>query len=124
MSIGVDQDNEKDVLLVDASILAEILGIKVDQVYKFTEMFIQSAKGEFEALEKAISTQDLSSIASIGHRLKSSSSTVGANQFAEQCKILESFKNSGDVSLAGEIVAKLRLMLEAIENDHEKRTKK
>lgn len=123
MSNGINQDGEKNNLLIDAAVLAESLGIKVEQVYKFTQLFIQTAKEEFDALEKAINAQDLSLIAMIGHRLKSSSSTVGANLFAEQCKILESFNNGGDVSQARDIFAKLQFMLEAIENDHEKRIK-
>ena len=123
MSNGINQDGEKNNLLIDAAVLAESLGIKVEQVYKFTQLFIQTAKEEFNALETAINAQDLSLIAMIGHRLKSSSSTVGANLFAEQCRILESFKNGGDVSQARDIFAKLQFMLEAIENDHEKRIK-
>jgi len=121
MSSEECQFNEEADVLTNASELAQSLGIKIEQVYKFTQLFIQTAKCEFIELEKAINNQDLSAIATIGHRLKSSSLTVGASQFSDQSKILEAFSSGGDIGQARDIFTKLQSLLKAIEIYHNKR---
>ena len=115
------QFKDKSELLIDASTLAESLGISLEQVNKFTHLFIKTAKQNLVELENTIRIQDLKLAALVAHRLKSSSSTVGAQQFSERCQILESFKDGGDVVQAKDILHQLQSMLKAIENDMERR---
>lgn len=121
MSSGTCQFDEEANVLANASELANSLGLRVEQIHKFTQLFIQTARNELLELEKAIHAQDLSAIAKIGHRMKSSSSTIGAYQFAELCKILESLKTDGDVNQASALFAQLQSLLTRIEACHVKR---
>ena len=102
--------------LVDASVVAESLGVKIEQIERFLRIFVDSAKQDLAALENAVAAPDFQTVGMISHRLKSSSLTVGAQQFSDLCKYLESFKNGGDENRALEIVGQLRIQLESIEN--------
>ena len=102
--------------LVDSSFLAESLGIQVEQIERFLHIFVKSAKEDLIALNSALAIPDFQAIGMIGHRLKSSSSTVGAQQFSVLCRHLESFKNGGDESRAREIAEQLENQLKSIEN--------
>ena len=110
----------KGKLLVDAAILAESLGVKIEQVYKYTLIFIDSAKEGLVEIESSLKEKNLQAVALTGHRLKSSSLTVGAQQFSELCKILESLANDEEIDRAESIFAQMQLMLSLIEANIEK----
>lgn len=114
------ESEQKAKLLVDATILAESLGIKIEQIHKYTLLFIESAKEGLVEIESALKEKNLQAVALTGHRLKSSSLTVGAQQFSELCKILESLKNGEEIDRAKSIVAQMQSMLNLIEADIEK----
>jgi len=107
--------------LVDSSILAVSLGVQVEQIERFLHIFVKSAKEDLIALNTALAIPDFKAIGMIGHRLKSSSSTVGAQQFSVLCKHLESFKNGDDANCAREIAEQLENQLKSIENHIENR---
>lgn len=111
---------QKAKLLVDAAILAESLGVRIEQIHKYTLLFIESAKEGLVEIESALKEKNLRTVAFTGHRLKSSSLTVGAQQFSELCKILESLKNGEEIDRAKSVVAQMQSMLNLIEADIEK----
>ena len=103
-------------ILVEASVLADSLGVKVEQIHKFTLMFINSANLGMIELEDALEKQDMAAITMIGHRLKSSSATVGANQFSELCGVLETCKDKEKFDKARETIFQLKSVLKSIED--------
>ncbi|MCP5244623.1 MAG: response regulator [Burkholderiales bacterium] len=108
--------DERAHILTEASVLADQLGVKVEQIHKFTLMFIKSANLGIIELEDALEKQDMLAIAVIGHRLKSSSATIGAIQFSELCGILETCKDKEKFEKAIETVAQLKSVLKSIED--------
>ncbi len=105
---------------IDLTILAANFPTAPHKVLIYADKFVSSAHKGLQEIEIARASQDLDRLAALGHSLKSSSRTVGANGFADLCHALEELKGSGDVIEAGRIVDQLPLVLQRIEQQLER----
>lgn len=106
-------------LHIDLSLLAALVGNKPEKIKKFALKFIESAKEGVEELAQARSSENLTELAALGHRLKSSARTVGALAFADVCHDLEQLGHGGSLMQADALLLQLAPMLRGIESDTE-----
>lgn len=74
---------------IDLGVLAQIVGSDPGKIYKFGKMFLETAEDTVAQMHVAYLEENTQAIATLGHKLKSSARTVGANGFAEICEALE-----------------------------------
>ncbi|MBC7404859.1 MAG: response regulator [Cytophaga sp.] len=104
---------------IDLAILGKFFSKAPEKVGIFALKFIASAHKAIAELEAARQHHKLDDICAIGHRLKSSARTVGANGFADLCHELEQLKHGGDVVQAENLLVQLPLLLINIEQEVE-----
>ncbi|MFZ6849254.1 response regulator [Undibacterium sp. RuRC25W] len=92
---------------IDLHVLEKQLGAVPEKIAKFASKFVDSARKGLQELDDACTAQDQLMLSALGHRLKSSARTVGANPFADLCHELEQLKNSPDIYRSIEIVAEM-----------------
>lgn len=105
---------------IDFAVLAAHFPTAPQKILIYADKFVSSAHKGLQDLNAARTSQDLDQMAALGHSLKSSARTVGANGFADLCHALEGLKGSGDVIEAGRIVDQLPLILNRIEQQLER----
>ncbi len=103
-----------DPQVIDLSVLAKSVGNDPAKLRKFALKFLESAQKGVAEIEAALERKDVAALAAAGHRLKSSSRTVGALGFANLCNALEQNKDDVNMDQAHSIVARLRPLLEQI----------
>jgi PAS domain S-box-containing protein len=99
---------------IDLSVLGKFFSKSPEKVGIFAEKFIVSARKGMSEIDDAYERKNLDELCALGHRLKSSARTVGANGFADLCHNLEQLKHDGNLAQAQVIIAKLRPLLEQI----------
>nr|WP_315477071.1 response regulator [uncultured Undibacterium sp.] len=100
---------------IDFSVLAGHFPEAPQKILIYADKFVNSARKGLLDLEAAKTAQDLDQLAALGHSLKSSARTVGANGFADLCHALEGLKGSQKIIEAERIVDQLPLILRRIE---------
>ena len=101
---------------IDFSVLAKYFGNAPEKIGVFARKFVDSAQNGMSEIDAALSAKNLEAICAVGHRLKSSARTVGANGFADLCHQLEQLKHGGDLIQAEQITRQLSALLEQIEH--------
>ena len=101
--------------IIDLSILAKMFGDSPVKLKKFSLRFIESAQQSLLEIDDALAAEDVGALGSLGHRVKSSASSVGAMGFAELCHALELAGKNGDLEGAREVIPQLRPLLLLIE---------
>ncbi len=101
-------------LAIDLTILANNVKNDKAKVRKFALKFIEMARMTLSEMDDAQAHRDLALLGGLGHKLKSSASTVGALVFAEMCKALEAAGKSGDWPHAELLLPQLHRLLEEI----------
>lgn len=104
---------------MDFAVLATHFPTAPQKILIYADKFVSSARKGLQEIDAAKVSQDLDRMAALGHSLKSSARTVGANGFADLCHALEGLKGSGNVTEAGRIVDQLPLILNRIEQQLE-----
>jgi two-component system sensor histidine kinase/response regulator len=100
---------------IDFSVLAAHFPETPQKILIYADKFVNSARKGLLDLDAAKKCQDLDQLAALGHSLKSSARTVGANGFADLCHALEGLKGSQQIIEAERIVDQLPLILRRIE---------
>ncbi|MFZ6801055.1 response regulator [Undibacterium sp. Di24W] len=100
---------------IDFSVLAGHFPTAPQKILIYADKFVNSARKGLLDLEAAKTSQDMEQMAALGHSLKSSARTVGANGFADLCHALEGLKGSQKKIEAERIVDQLPLILRRIE---------
>jgi two-component system sensor histidine kinase/response regulator len=100
---------------IDFSVLAGHFPDAPQKILIYADKFVNSARKGLLDLAAAKDCQDMDQMAALGHSLKSSARTVGANGFADLCHALEGLKGSQKISEAERIVDQLPLILRRIE---------
>jgi len=93
--------------LIDMAALALTFGGDPDKMRKYALLFIDSARDGLAEMANALERSDLTRVAELGHRTKSSARAVGAMGFAELCLALERFRERGTVEEARAIVSRM-----------------
>ena len=93
--------------VVDLRILEKSAGGDPVRFQRFARLFIESVSGTLAELDQALAAEDLGKLADLGHRLKSSSSMVGALGFAAMCQRLENMRDDATLLQAREVVDRM-----------------
>ena len=99
---------------IDLDVLGKFFSKSPEKIGIFAEKFVASARKGMSEIDNAYQDKNLLELCAIGHRLKSSARTVGANSFADLCHSLEQLKQDGTLAQAQEMIAKLHPLLEQI----------
>lgn len=102
---------------IDLSILGKMVGNDKEKIGKFAKKFIDSAKQTLVEMAHARDARDLPALCALGHRLKSSSRTVGALAFGDQCHALENLKHNGTLADGDALLTILQTSLPLIEKE-------
>ncbi|MBY0573861.1 MAG: response regulator [Undibacterium sp.] len=103
--------------MIDLKVLADLVGQVPEKIEKFALKFLKSAKTVLQEIATVRHDNDLDGLCSLGHKLKSSARTVGANRFGDLCHQLEQLKGQGDLQQADAIITQLAPMLDIIEQE-------
>jgi CheY-like chemotaxis protein len=121
--INVDQDDTPSAVgalcvnpeIIDLSVLAQMFGNNPEKLKKFARRFIDTAQQSMLEIDQALAAGDTARLGAIGHKLKSSASSVGALGFAALCLALEQFGRADDLENTRRIAPELRALLLRIE---------
>lgn len=101
---------------IDFNALATLVGNAPEKIAKFALKFLDSANKGLQEFAVASQENDLTRLCDLGHKLKSSARTVGANHFADLCHEIESLRSTGTAQQASEIATRLPPELLKIES--------
>ena len=104
-----------DPQVIDLGVLAKIFENNPEKVRKFAFGFLESALQSIAEVDAALAREDLPLLKALGHRNKSSASSVGALGLAQLWQTLELMQENGSVEQAREIVCQLQPLLAQIE---------
>jgi HPt (histidine-containing phosphotransfer) domain-containing protein len=104
---GAAQAGREDPELIDMAALALTFGGDPDKMRKYALLFIDSARDGLAEMATALERSELTRLADLGHRTKSSARAVGAMGFAELCLALERFRERGTLEEARAIVNRM-----------------
>ena len=109
---GVDPPESAPV--VDPQRLDDLRALSGDRFARMVELFVSDAAACREALDAALRDGDSEGLAREAHKLKGSSSSVGAHRVAEACARLQDAAESGSLDGAADGLAELdRVLAEA-----------
>lgn len=103
-----------DPAIIDLSVLAKMMDDDPGKIHKFAHKFLEAADKTMLEIEEALARGDMTTLATLGHRMKSAARAVGAMGFAEHCQALEHHDSDYGLEQANETVCKLRALLEQI----------
>jgi HPt (histidine-containing phosphotransfer) domain-containing protein len=96
---------------LDYERVEEATGGDPEFVRELMDLFMEDARERVEELRSAVTGQDADAVARSAHKLKGSSSNVGAMRVSELAKILEDRGRAGDVSGTAPMVTQVELEL-------------
>jgi HPt (histidine-containing phosphotransfer) domain-containing protein len=91
-----------------------LIGSDDDAVREFLGFYVKSEKPLFDELEQARAQGDLAAAASIAHRLRSSSITIGAATLGSCCAELERICRNGERAALDQAVLQSREELQRV----------
>jgi len=99
----------------DLQVLGQTFGNRPDKMAKFARLFLQAARDGLAELDAALAQGDMTQLAELGHRIKSSARAVGALRFGALCLALEDLRQAQDIAPASALVQQLHAMLAPLE---------
>jgi PAS domain S-box-containing protein len=103
--------------IIDLSVLAQMFGDNPEKLKKYACRFIDTAQQSMLETEQALAAGDTAKLGAIGHKLKSSASSVGAMGFAALCLALEQYGRADELENARKIAPQLHALLLRIESE-------
>lgn len=88
--------------------LNELRSLMGDSINEVLQTFIDFVPGQIDELGRAISNEDAESVFNIAHRMKSSSSSIGALGLAQLAEQIELIGRSGTTQGAAELLEQLK----------------
>jgi len=104
-----------DPQVIDLGVLAKTFENNPEKVRKFAFRFLESVQQSIAEVNAALAREDFPLLTALGHRNKSSASSVGALGLAHLWQTLEQLQENGNVEQAREIVCQLQPLLAQIE---------
>ncbi len=101
--------------IIDLRVLAKLFSNNPEKVRKFAFKFLETARESIDQVDAALTQENLTLMAELGHQHKSSACSVGAIGLGNLWQSLEQLKDSGDMEQAREIICRLRPLLAQIE---------
>ncbi len=99
---------------MDATAFTEMKELMGEAFFDIVSLCLQDLPEQSMLLEAAISNNDAEQVFSIAHRLKSSSSTIGAFGLAEKAEAIELIGREGSTQGANDAFAELQLSLDEV----------
>jgi HPt (histidine-containing phosphotransfer) domain-containing protein len=90
--------------------LNELRGLMGDALNDVLQTFIDYLPGQIDELTRAISDDDAESVFNLAHKMKSSSSSIGALGLAHVAEEIELIGRSGSTEGTTELLEKLRAL--------------
>lgn len=85
----VNSEKTSDMVLFDSTVLIKLLGCEESAAKEFLLDYLETVNPSYEELKTSVMENDLVSVASLAHRLKSSSRSIGALRLGDACESLE-----------------------------------
>jgi two-component system, sensor histidine kinase and response regulator len=106
---------------IDLQTLASHLGNHPERLHRFAKKFLDMARAGVDELLQACAAQDLPGIQAVGHRLKSSARSMGAQEFARLCEVLEVETETHDQGIVASqgMITRLQALLPKMEAEIE-----
>jgi two-component system sensor histidine kinase/response regulator len=99
---------------IDLGVLAQIVGSEPEKIFRFGQMFLETAEDTIGQMQVAYLAEDTQTLSALGHKLKSSARTVGANSFADICEALELAGKKNNLIETQALLTKLPPLLQKI----------
>ncbi len=109
-----------DPAVIDLSILSRSVAGDAEKVRRYAGMFAEAIPQTLAELATTLASGDLPLLADLGHRLKASSTMVGAMGFAAMCQELESLRSGGTLAQASALVEKMPALLAKVSAELER----
>lgn len=100
---------------LDLTVLDDLVAHKPEALRKYTLIFISSIEDVLARIDAALDGDDLAVLAAMGHRAKSTASSIGAHAFSRQCLLLETSAKAADSVVARAVALQLRPVFEDIQ---------
>ena len=94
---------------LDLSVLSRMVGDDSVKFEKFARLFMSSMEDVLRQVDAAIAAADMSALAAMGHRAKSTALNVGATALSGRCVEMEQAAKAGLQDDALQIASSLRL---------------
>jgi two-component system, sensor histidine kinase and response regulator len=117
-SAAIGSSTEKS---IDLQTLASHLGNNPERLHRFARKFLDMARAAVDELLQAHAAQDLPALQAVGHRLKSSARSMGAQEFGRLCEVLEAETGMHDQGLVTSrgVITRLQALLPKMEAEIE-----
>ena len=106
--VSAPRDGDRAAELLDEAILGELEGLDGAILASLTSLYFDEFSVQMTALDRAISSGEMLTIAQIAHKLSGSSSMVGASRAAQVLAELEASARDGDLSRAESLLSAVR----------------
>jgi diguanylate cyclase (GGDEF)-like protein len=94
--------------LLDEAVVAELESLGGVGLTKLLTLYFDESAGQVSELSAGIARGEARAVSQIAHKLKGGSSILGAVQVAQIASDLEATANAGDLTVAGELLDRLR----------------
>ncbi|MDP3845147.1 MAG: transporter substrate-binding domain-containing protein [Pseudomonas sp.] len=106
---------QDDGAIIDLSILAAVGEHDPDRIGRYAKVFMESVQQGMAEITEALMREDIVTLSTVGHRIKSSAKAVGAMSLADLCQSLENVKITSDLAQARELASQLPPLLKKID---------
>jgi len=94
--------------LLDVAIVSELEQLDAGILTHLTSMYFAEAAEQLAVLDGAVKSGEMLIVSQVAHKLKGSSSTLGATRVAQILDELETAATEGDLSDGAALIARLR----------------
>lgn len=101
--------------IIDASVLAKMVGTDPATLNKFLRRFVETSGLDLTAMEAALADKDAATLHSLAHRGRSAARIAGAMGYADLCGRLEQAAGQGELQSVRGILPQLNSLLVRIE---------
>lgn len=102
---------------IDTQVLAALARNDVQKILRLSTIFIESTRASLAQITEAQAQGNMTALAEIGHRQKSSSRSMGAGHLADQFGHLEAAAKHGDAAQAAEIGKEMADIWQRVETE-------
>ena len=107
-----NQDEASQTILVNPVQLLRDFDDDYDLVKEILSHFVDTAPEDFEAIVKAAEDKDIKRTGEAGHKMKSASRAIGADQLADICASIEEAGKNSDLNQAQTLVEDLKAIFD------------
>ena len=93
---------------VDANAFAEMKELMGDDFKDIVSMCLQSLPEQLSHIERAIKTQNVDTLFTVSHKMKSSCGSIGAFGLAERAEAIEIISRNGSTKIPEQTLSNLR----------------